>query len=1207
MDQTPKQQKRPAWGKRIGIVAAVFFVLLVVFYFVATSSSFIKAVVLPRAGAAINAKITAEDISVSPFSQARIQGLRVQTTGSEPLLTAADVRLRYSLMDIIKGNINVDEVTLGTPVIQIVQEADGTSNLDPILERDKKPESPKKSNEPTKLSIKNVSLKDGTVRQIVKSKDGSTKLTELQALNVTLDRLGNGQSGKLTLGASFNLDEKHGSTNSLLSGNIAGGYDIALNQQLLPENLKGSTKVTVTKALGAYQDAANFSTSLDADLTPKEIRQVALRFLKGDQQLGQLRLSGPLDIDKKEGNLKIEILSIDRNVLSLATAGKGMDLGNSVINSTNQVTISQGGTFFSAAGNLAGNRISVKKPDMTTPEMNLNVDYQANVNTSDKSAVLQRLNVSAETEGKQFLRTELDRQMNLSWGETVKGYKDAALRLILTNFNLTQWRAVVGTNLSSGIVNATVALTAQQDGKVLKTDINAAIDGLNAQFGSNRLENAAVTFQGAGNVEQLKVINLPNYSLSLSQNNSPVVKATGAARYSLDTKDTSAQLTADGALLPLLALAKVPDVRAQSGSLRVSANYTETAGKKTAVGNLGIVEFTGGYSNYSFTNFSVGVEYNVTIQQQDLGINQATVTFKNGFNTGGSVDLKGNYSIDKKSGQFSFKTVDLNQNTFGPILAPSLGENQLVSISLNASGDAALNPQGESSIKADVKLTNWLVHDKAGKLPKTPLSVGLTVDGGMRQQVLDLRQLVLQLTPNQRAKNALQMQAKLDLSKTNAAPSTLSIRSESFDLTPYYDMFAGGSTNAASAAKPDSTPAPAQAQTQPSSTPQEPPPMNLPFQQLTADLKIDRLYLRELAISNWNATVAIRSNVVLLKPFQLQLNGGAMDMTGNFDVGVPGYKYDLAFKADSVPLAPLANSFGSGSTNQLQGNFLANAQFRGAGITGPNLRKNLGGTVAADLTNMNYQVVGPKLRRILVPISVALRVPELTQTPINWVSLQSQIGNGTVDLKHVGVESEAFYAEVAGPITLADILTNSALNLPVDLSLRRALAEKAGLLSADTPTNAKYAKIPRFVSVKGTVGAPDPDINKLAVAGMLAKGAAAFGLGDAKTSQALGALGNVLTGQKASTNAAATNNSTANIIQGLGGLVTGSKATNAPAPAASPDTNATPAANLIRGLGGLLGGQQAAQPGGAKTNTAPTNNAVSGVIDSLLRPRGEKK
>ena len=448
------RRPKASWGKRIGIGLGVLLLLLVALYFVGTSSAFIKAVILPKVGAALNAKVTVAGISVSPFSQVHIRGLRVETTGTEPLMTAEEMRLRYSLMDIIGGNINVHEVTISSPVLTVVQEADGSSNLDPILNRDQKEEPDKpSSDEPTKLNIQNVALKNGTVRQIQKTEGGGVNRTELQNLNVTLDRLGNGQSGKLTLASAFSMEQSQGGTNSALAGEISGGYDIALNAELMPSTVKGSSKLALTRGTGSFQDLAGVSSTLDADLTPTELRQIALRFSKGDQQLGQLRVSGPFDTAKMEANLKVELLSLDKNILALATAGMGYDFRNSTINSTNQVTVSQNGSFIAASGNLAARNFSVAQQTLATPEIDLGVDYKVAVNTSDKSARLETLNITGSSNGKEFLRTILDQQMNLSWGETVKGYKDAALRVILTNFNLAEWRAVIGTNIQSGTVN----------------------------------------------------------------------------------------------------------------------------------------------------------------------------------------------------------------------------------------------------------------------------------------------------------------------------------------------------------------------------------------------------------------------------------------------------------------------------------------------------------------------------------------------------------------------------------------------------------------------------------------------------------------------------------------------------------------------------------------------------------------------------------
>jgi hypothetical protein len=1160
-------QQKANWGKRIGITAAVFLVLIVLLYLVGTSSAFVKAVILPKVGASMNAKITAGDVSLSPFSRVHIRNLRVETTGTEPLLTADELLVRYSLSEILGGNIKVDELMLNSPVISLVAEPDGKSNLDPILEGPPR-------EEPLKLDLQNFSIKNGVLRQVQKSENSVAK-TELQNLNVTMDRLANGQSGKLQINSDFFKESSQGETNESMTGQISANYAITFSDTLAPTAAKGSGQLALSRATGSLQDLSGFTVKLDAEVTPSELNEVALRFTRDGQQLGQVKISGPFSVEKMEGDLRLELLSLDKNILALATAGSGYDFRNSTINSTNQITISQNGTFIAASGNLAGNRISVSQEQLTTPEINLGVNYKVAVNTGDKSARIETLNVIGASNEREFLRTVLEQEMNLSWGEAVKGYKDAAMRLILTNFNLAEWRAVIGTNVQSGMLNSTVSLVSQKDGRVLNADAIAHLANLTAEFGTNRIQNASFNFTGTSTVEDLKVVNIPKFSLALQQNSGPVLQASGAARYQTETGEATVQLSADGSVARLFTLVSLTDTTAASGQLKMSANYTDVGGKRKANGSISIEDFTGKYGEYSFTNFLAAFDYNVEIEKQLVEIHRAGARFARGINAGGNVELKGKYDLEKESGQFTYQTTDLNQYTIAPILTPSLGENRLISISVSASGEARLDPASESTVNTDVKISNWVVQDQSGSFPTNALSAEIKLDGGIQKEVLNLRQLVLTLSPTERAANALQVQAKLDFGTTNPSPSSISILSESLDLTPYYNMFAGGSQTDPTVEPFTPTDAPAPiGDLKPEA---EPEPMNLPFQQLAANLKIDRLYLREIAISNWVGNVTIRSNVVRVDPFQLQLNGGAMKIAGNFDVSKPGYIYQIDLDAKDVPLAPLANSLELVNSNQLQGTFLADAQLHGTGVTGPSLKRNLGGQLAFALTNINYTVGGPKIRMILVPISIALKAPELAQTPINWVVGETVISNGVVQVQNASVESEAFLAKLAGTIALENVISNSTINLPMDFSLRRSLAEKSGILPANTPEDVKFASLGNIYSIRGTIGEPIPDPNKTALAGLALRGVGGL-IKDEKASQVIGGLGNILSGNRAS------------------GTNTSGTTTN---------SAGSPLGGLVQGLGGLLGNQPAATnaPAGKDTTNSPPRNPLEGLFKSLQGPK----
>src|SRR5512137_3005371 len=116
-DTIAPQPKPRRWLRWLLYGLGGFVLLVVVAYFYLTSASFLKSFVLPRVSQAAGATVTVEDASISPFSSVTLRQLKVQTTGTEPLVSVREVRVRYRLMDIIGGKINVAEVMVDSPVV----------------------------------------------------------------------------------------------------------------------------------------------------------------------------------------------------------------------------------------------------------------------------------------------------------------------------------------------------------------------------------------------------------------------------------------------------------------------------------------------------------------------------------------------------------------------------------------------------------------------------------------------------------------------------------------------------------------------------------------------------------------------------------------------------------------------------------------------------------------------------------------------------------------------------------------------------------------------------------------------------------------------------------------------------------------------------------------------------------------------------------
>ena len=68
---------------------------------------------------------------------------------------------------------------------------------------------------------------------------------------------------------------------------------------------------------------AALAANLECEVSPTEVKRLALQFQKSGTALGECRVSGPFNLEKLEGRLQVEVLNIDRQVLNIAGAATG--------------------------------------------------------------------------------------------------------------------------------------------------------------------------------------------------------------------------------------------------------------------------------------------------------------------------------------------------------------------------------------------------------------------------------------------------------------------------------------------------------------------------------------------------------------------------------------------------------------------------------------------------------------------------------------------------------------------------------------------------------------------------------------------------------------------------------------------------------------------------------------------------------------------
>ena len=1010
-------------------------------YFFAASNYALQRLILPRLSKALDAEVTAESGSLHPFSSLILHGVAVKARAPRSTLHAQTLTARYHLLPILRGNLKIDEINLASPNLEIAQtpaEKGPRKAKGPKVA--KKPGHPSKPAKTPNLEIGRIRIENAKVT-LTSGSSTATMLTELSQLNLTLESLGNGKSGKLSFSAAGRQEvspSTQDGAKGLARAEISGNFTFTLNAQLQPVNLQGAATMDISQAQGSFADLLATKLQVQAEITPAEIREVALRFEKSGKPLGQVRLYGSLNLGAREGQLNLELFSIDRQVLNLAAAGKGWDFNQSAVNATNRLTLSEHGANLSALGQIALQKFSVTERGSNTPPVDLRADYDMSFDRKTRVLQLRAANLHGMQQNQEFLTASLTRPMTLSFSGAAPQADESLFQLKVEKLRVQDWRYFLGRLADRGTLDATLAAKVRKGGRQVDFDLTGRGRGLRLQSGTNILE--------ASNLEL--------------------------------NSQTACAFATNG---------------------------------MNAQGQFSITNLNGRTGHSQFKDHHLAAQYDFTTAGQKLTLSRLNLTLGQAGQPGGSIQLQGELDRDAKNASGRFTASNLNERALGPLLAALLPEKTVTSALLNGGGAVNYHPQGKSDFKGDLQLSNLVVPDEQGKAI-APLAASLKVEAESDAKKLTFHQADLKLSPTSRAgKSSLSLGGTIDLASDRPRNGHLVLTSEALDISPFYDLY----SPPAKPDKPEKTSkrkARRTAEDKPDQPASEPPRLAAPFGQLDLEVNVAKLFVRDLEVENFTAKAEMKGFKLAVKPFSLNINRHPVRGTLNCNLGVTGYQYDVALSAERVPLQPLANVFSQEAAGRYQGDLDFDTQLQGAGLTGPSLQKNLAGHFKAAFTNANIQMVGPKVQNLLVPISTVLRLPELAETSVRWLNLDTAVGKGNIDVKQLIVAADAFQASSKGTIPIAKVFTNSHLNLPVSFDLNRSLAQKAGLASGSA--DEAFVKLPEFLRLTGTLGDPKTKLDNKVVAGLFLKSASSLQVGGDKTSDLLGELGGVLSKEK---------------------------------------------------------------------------------------------
>ncbi len=647
--------------------AGVFVVLIVVFYLVATSAAFLKGVILPRVGASLNSQITVGDASISPFKEVVLRDFKLQPNNAETLVTAREVRANYRLMDIIRGHINIDQVVLTEPSVTLVTKPDGSSNLDPLLKSmqgDKGSETDqKKAEEPAQVQLRKLAITGATVRLTQLYQGGNQDVTELSKGDVTLENIGNGQTSKLLLTGVLAMDNHppDGTTASLQAA-VNGQFDLALDKALGPASVHGNSRLTITQAQGGFAALNGLSASLEADITPSEIKQALLRFQKGDVNLGELRASGPFSMESLEGKIQVALLGVDKKLLNLAGADLGMDFGNTRLEATNLVNLTKGGSAVAAAGTLNLYDFQVTRTNQTTPVMNLRTAYDVSVDVSNSVAVLRELSILGTQKNQDVVRGGLSSPMQIAWGEVSNAVGDSVFELAVNHFNLADWRAFAGDYAPEGIVQAKMKVASK--GKVLDFSVDSQIADLTVIATSNRIAQLNITFATRGKATDLAIYDIADLRFKLAQAERQALAATAKGVYNLTNETANFEVVANAALPAATQLLPMPELSITSGAVDLQARVSQKAGRQMIVGDAMVTGLSGRFGSNVVRGFGLTADLDIALDTNRVDVSKLAGNLTEAGKSAGTFSVAGDYRFAD-----SAANLDITASVVLPVVA----------------------------------------------------------------------------------------------------------------------------------------------------------------------------------------------------------------------------------------------------------------------------------------------------------------------------------------------------------------------------------------------------------------------------------------------------------------------------------------------------------------------------------------------------------
>lgn len=778
MNEEKKNQKKGKFVKYAFAGTGGAIVLLIALYFILTGGFFLKKLILPRASAFINGKVTADEIQLSPFSKVEMKNMAVTTLDGKPVVSAGLVKAEYNLWKILKGNMEIKSVTIESPVVNL-EIADGKSNLEALMKESKKGETPKKetASSPLILNLGEFNISGGKINFVLKQSNEVIQ-AGIKELNVKTTDVKNNGSAAISVSGLYEVIIGAVTNKSEVSGSAKVNIDLSLNNELMPSEAKGNLILNIEKTSGDFAAYSNIAAKVEMDVTQNEARKLNISFVRNNEDLGSTAITGKYDIKTKNANIKVNINKISGSVLSLAAAKYGMEILSSGLNGNLELSSDNGGNSIATKGEVNCAKLRITKSGLQTPVIDSQLKFDLSADLLKSNALVKAFELNIIQATKPLIIAQLSRELAINWGAAGEALGESAIIFNISDLDLANWCGVIGTNFQSGVLNVNAKGNIKNSGKYVEFDVKGNLRNFNAVIESNRINNAGVVVDVVGNLNDLEKLNLSKSQLTLSLNsqNALNVSASGTA----NIKDATAKLTiqTDTDIPALLAIApKIENTLIKSGKfsfkgeinkdIKAKQGTTNRVEVLMAKGDCTLDSLNGIIFSNKVDSISASANFDIVQEDKNVLINNADLVLKSKNKNSGEIAIKGNVNLDNFASALSFKIANLNQEIIRPFAGQYLANRELKNIEILANLNADYHPQKDSKISGDFNIKRIIIDDPAKIIPSKPIDIISMLDISISSKgVADIKKLNIEFKQEDKPAGSIELIGKHDISNS---------------------------------------------------------------------------------------------------------------------------------------------------------------------------------------------------------------------------------------------------------------------------------------------------------------------------------------------------------------------------------------------------------------------------------------------------------